>query len=153
MLTRGYNPGTLVGSLTLPRNGQRRRANIKEIRSLCTTLFIRSEGSYNGFWMRAICVCALRLGLSISVIGSSLSDSTGAYAEVMTSKNLLHWAVERHFADRWTTNSDRFTLALEESMRAELLKECFSQLLTTLSTTSLPELYKIYMHEMTDLTA
>lgn len=98
----------------------------------------------------------MRLGLSISAFGSSLSDSTGAYTEVMSSENLLHWAVERRFADHWAMNSsnssDDRMAAFEENMRAECLKESFSRLLTKLSGSSLPRLYREYVHQITDLT-
>ena len=143
--------GTLVESVTIPKPKQRRKANIEEIRRLCAALFIRAEDSYSGFWMRAICLCALRLGLSISVFGSSLSDSTGAYTEVMRSENLLRWAVERQFDDQWTVKNDHFIPAFEESVRADVLKESFLRLSTTFSANSLPGLYKKFMREITDL--
>ncbi|KAA6413333.1 MAG: hypothetical protein FRX48_03079 [Lasallia pustulata] len=50
----------------------RRRETLSNIRSLCTALFIVSENSYNGFWLRVICVCALWLAMPISLAGQCL---------------------------------------------------------------------------------
>lgn len=49
-----------------------RTATLSKIRSLCAALFLISENSYNGFWLRAICVCALWLGIPMSQAGQCL---------------------------------------------------------------------------------
>ena len=141
----------LVESMMLSKPVRRHKANMREIRELCAALFIVSESSYSGFWMRAICVCALRLDLSVSVFGSSLSDSTGAYTQVMRSENLLHWAVERQFDNTWTATNDHQIPVYEERIRAGVLKDCFSSLLTLFSQELLPGLYQISLHEIMEL--
>lgn len=49
-----------------------RRDTLSKIRALCAALFIVSENSYNGFWLRVICVCALWLAIPMSLAGQCL---------------------------------------------------------------------------------
>ena len=49
-----------------------RRDTLSKIRSLCAAIFIVSENSYNGLWLRVICVCALWLAMPISLAGQCL---------------------------------------------------------------------------------
>lgn len=49
-----------------------RTVTLSKIRSLCAALFLISENSYNGFWLRVICVCALWLGIPMSQAGQCL---------------------------------------------------------------------------------
>ena len=125
-------------------------ASMEEIRSLCSALFIVGENSYSGFWMRAICVCALKLNFSLSIFGSSFSDSTKAYSESMRSENLIHWAIERQSSLPWNLNNRQGPIT-EEKATEEALKKCFSSLSILFSQQSLPNLYHKFLREINDL--
>ena len=137
----------LLDPLPVSRKG----ATTEEIRALCAALFIASENSYSGFWMRGICVCALKLDLGISIFGSSLSDSTKVYTEVMKSKNLLHWAVDRQFDVSWAQANSQRELDFEESARAEGLSQYISRIAAVFGLQTLPSLYDKVLHEIMDL--
>ena len=139
-------------SLMDPEPVSRKAASVEEMRSLCSALFMVGENSYSGFWMRAICVCALKLNISISIFGSSLSNSTRVYNEVMRSEKLMHWAIERQFDIPWKLSSDGNS-TFEENTKVEGLKRSFCSLSTLFTQQPLPELYNRYLHELTDLAA
>lgn len=54
-------------------------AMLSRIQSLCAALFIVSENSYNGFWLRVICVCALWLAILMSQAGQCLETVDQRY--------------------------------------------------------------------------
>lgn len=61
------------------KHGQ--KVSMQAIQSFCADIFTASENSYNGFWMRALCVCALWLDVSFSEMALRLLDqekSSGA---------------------------------------------------------------------------
>ena len=117
------------------------------IRALCTTLFIASENSYSGFWMRGICVCALKLDLSISILGSLLSDSTETYSEARKPENRLQLAVDGPIEALLAA----LDIQVDRSARADILRTSFSSLTALFSYETLPTLYNKFLHEIMDL--
>lgn len=73
--TRAYKPRrstTIPSWVSHQETAIQRTATLGKIRSLCAALFLISENSYNGFWLRVICVCALWLAIPMSQAGQCL---------------------------------------------------------------------------------
>lgn len=134
---------------TIP--SERQKVIIHQVRELYAALFIISEDSYSGFWMRAVCVCALTMDLSFSLFGSSLSQSTVVHTGAVGSESLLTLAVERSFDDDPSIKTNqRFPVSKEDS-RAEILGTSFLQMSSLLSERTLSYIYRNILQGIRDM--
>ncbi|KAJ6602112.1 hypothetical protein B0H10DRAFT_2230332 [Mycena sp. CBHHK59/15] len=64
---------SLFGGPSLIERASRTSASIPALRTMCFAVFSTSVRSYNGFWLRLVCISALQLGMSYSRLGSLLN--------------------------------------------------------------------------------
>ena len=120
--------------------------NHRRLVQLSTALFPLSESSYSPFWIRAICMCAFRLHLSISVMGSFLYFAYTQHSRGQLERNFWLEAVFRQFGDTWSTMDER-----EQGACVNLFKQMTISWMGESSGGSLAILYGEIMKEIAQL--
>lgn len=140
-----------AATMPFTKPSERRKVNVHQVRELYAALFIISEDSYSGFWMRTICVCALTMDLSFSLLGSSLSQSTVVHMGAVTSEDLLSLVMERSFDHNPSINNNQKFPVSKEDSRADILKTSFLQMSSLLSERTLPHIYRNILQGISDM--
>lgn len=120
-------------------------SHVTGIQDLYVVLSAATEQSFKGHWIRAICVCAARFSLSISMFGSLIG-----YTEMMrasTAPNGTFWEriLFRQLGKDWSSPPSRAERALAESQK--FLTSSFVDILIA---RSLLPLYSIVLGEIAD---